>query len=302
MSDARLKSFIDRVIRLKEEQDTIAADIREVYAEAKGEGYDKTAMGQVVAYLRKVEKVGVSAVEERRTIFDLYLEAYERPSHAHTCEATPAKGKANDGNSKQHVGRTDDEQRNAARVSSTDGRRESADESDQGQGAGASGTDRGGGPVSGTLDSQDEDGRSGHVGREARHEITIPNSLPSPPEANTTGEGVSSPASPVTVSVLHSPEVAGGRPYPSSDEAPAGQHGMFGQSEHQTASAAQGRNEPASASGASATPSAMTARTQVELIRLLRPNCAHADDLEKCGGQGSKHCHACQTAAREVTA
>ena len=134
------------------------------------------------------------------------------------------------------------------------------------------------------------------------HEKTLKNSLPSPPEANTTGEGVSSPASPVTVSVLHSPEVAGGRPYPSSDEAPAGQHGMFGQSEHQTASAAQGRNEPASASGASATPSAMTARTQVELIRLLRPNCAHADDLEKCGGQGSKHCHACQTAAREVAA
>jgi len=77
-ADARFKSLIDRILRLKEEQDSLAADIRDIYAEAKGEGYDKTAMGQVVAHLRKVEKVGVSAIEESQTIFDVYLSAYQR--------------------------------------------------------------------------------------------------------------------------------------------------------------------------------------------------------------------------------
>ena len=78
--DARVKSLIDRILRLKEEQDALAADIREVYAEAKGEGYNKTAMGEVVAYLRKVEKNGKPALDEKQADFDLYLGAYERAS------------------------------------------------------------------------------------------------------------------------------------------------------------------------------------------------------------------------------
>jgi uncharacterized protein (UPF0335 family) len=76
--DGQLRAFIERILRLKEEQDTLAADIREVYAEAKGSGFDKTAMGQLVAHLRKVDKVGVAAVEEGQTVFDLYLSAYQR--------------------------------------------------------------------------------------------------------------------------------------------------------------------------------------------------------------------------------
>lgn len=89
--DGQLRAFIERILRLKEEQDTLAADIREVYAEAKGTGFDKTAMGQLVAHLRKVEKVGISAVEEGQSIFDLYLSAYQRatgtPVATHTHEA-----------------------------------------------------------------------------------------------------------------------------------------------------------------------------------------------------------------------
>lgn len=81
--DRRVKSFIDRVLRLKEEQDALAADIREVYAEAKSEGFDKTAMGEVVAHLRRIEKKGRDAVDERGAMFDLYLTAYEGVSHTH---------------------------------------------------------------------------------------------------------------------------------------------------------------------------------------------------------------------------
>lgn len=82
-AELQVKAFIERILRLKEEQDTLADDIREVYAEAKGHGYDKTALGEVVSYLRKIEKKGRDAVDERTAMFDLYLSAYEQPSHTH---------------------------------------------------------------------------------------------------------------------------------------------------------------------------------------------------------------------------
>jgi uncharacterized protein (UPF0335 family) len=83
----RLRSFVDRILRLKEEQDAISGDIREVYAEAKAEGFDKTAMGQLVGHLRKIEKSGADAVQEASAVFDTYLHAYQSsPSRAHACE------------------------------------------------------------------------------------------------------------------------------------------------------------------------------------------------------------------------
>jgi uncharacterized protein (UPF0335 family) len=82
-SDAQIRAFIDRILRLKEEQDTIGEDIRDIYAEAKSMGFDKTAMGNVVAHLRKVAKKGHDPVAEQGAIFDIYLAAYEgNGSHA----------------------------------------------------------------------------------------------------------------------------------------------------------------------------------------------------------------------------
>jgi uncharacterized protein (UPF0335 family) len=89
-ADAEIKQFIDRILRLKEEQDTLGEDIREVYAEAKGRGYDKTVLGNVVSHLRKVAKLGNDTLSEREAIFDLYLTAYETggrpPASARTRE------------------------------------------------------------------------------------------------------------------------------------------------------------------------------------------------------------------------
>lgn len=79
-SDAQIRAFIDRILRLKEEQDTIGEDIRDVYAGAKSMGFDKTAMGNVVAHLRKVAKKGHDTIAEQGAIFDLYLCAYEGKS------------------------------------------------------------------------------------------------------------------------------------------------------------------------------------------------------------------------------
>lgn len=82
MSDGQLKSLIERILHLHAEEDEIKADRREVYAEAKAAGYDKTALGAAVSILRKREK-DAEGFAERNAIVDLYLEAYSGPSHAY---------------------------------------------------------------------------------------------------------------------------------------------------------------------------------------------------------------------------
>jgi uncharacterized protein (UPF0335 family) len=71
-----LRSFVQRIERLKEEQDAIADDVREVYAEAKAMGFDKTALGQVVAIRRKRAK-DAQKFEELSAIVDLYTAMIE---------------------------------------------------------------------------------------------------------------------------------------------------------------------------------------------------------------------------------
>ena len=66
-----LKSFIERVERLEEEKAALTADIREFYAEAKGQGFDTKIMRQVVR-LRKLENADR---QEQEAILDLYMSA-----------------------------------------------------------------------------------------------------------------------------------------------------------------------------------------------------------------------------------
>jgi uncharacterized protein (UPF0335 family) len=67
----QLQSFIERIERLEEEKAALAADIREVYSEAKGTGFDVKIMRQVVR-LRKME---TADRQEQDAILDLYLSA-----------------------------------------------------------------------------------------------------------------------------------------------------------------------------------------------------------------------------------
>lgn len=67
----QLKSLIERVERLEEEKAALAADIREVYAEAKGHGFDSKIMRKVVR-IRKMDATERSTEEE---MLDLYLSA-----------------------------------------------------------------------------------------------------------------------------------------------------------------------------------------------------------------------------------
>lgn len=52
---AELRQFIERIERLEEEKQTIADDVKDVYGEAKGRGYDTTAMKTIIK-LRKKDK------------------------------------------------------------------------------------------------------------------------------------------------------------------------------------------------------------------------------------------------------
>lgn len=85
MSDQHLKQLIDRILRCREAEDEAKADTREVYAEAKSQGYDKVIIGKVVAHIRARQK-DAQKVEEQDVLFVTYLAAYESSSHAHTRE------------------------------------------------------------------------------------------------------------------------------------------------------------------------------------------------------------------------
>jgi uncharacterized protein (UPF0335 family) len=70
-AQGQLRSFIERIERLEEEKKAIAADIKEVYAEAKGTGFDTKIMRKVVS-LRKKD---AAERQEEEAILDLYLSA-----------------------------------------------------------------------------------------------------------------------------------------------------------------------------------------------------------------------------------
>lgn len=67
----RLRSFIQRVERLEEDKKGIADDIKEVYSEAKGEGFDVKVLRKVIA-LRKKDPEEVAEEEE---LLELYMSA-----------------------------------------------------------------------------------------------------------------------------------------------------------------------------------------------------------------------------------
>lgn len=67
----QLKSFIERIERMEEEKAALGADIREIYAEAKGTGFDTKIMRQVIR-MRKLDKADF---QEQEAMLDLYLTA-----------------------------------------------------------------------------------------------------------------------------------------------------------------------------------------------------------------------------------
>jgi uncharacterized protein (UPF0335 family) len=70
-AQGQLKALVERIERLEEEKKSIAGDIKEVYAEAKANGFDTKVLRKVIS-LRKKD---AAEREEEEAILDLYLQA-----------------------------------------------------------------------------------------------------------------------------------------------------------------------------------------------------------------------------------
>ncbi len=67
----QLRSVIERIERLEEEKAALAGDIKEVYAEAKGEGYDTKIMRTLV----RIRKMNEADVQEQEELLEVYKRA-----------------------------------------------------------------------------------------------------------------------------------------------------------------------------------------------------------------------------------
>ena len=71
VNGGQLRAFVERIERLEEEKKALADDIKDVYAEAKGNGFDVKVIRKVVS-IRKQDR---DKRLEEETILDLYLAA-----------------------------------------------------------------------------------------------------------------------------------------------------------------------------------------------------------------------------------
>lgn len=71
LSAEHLKQFIERIERLEEEKKTIAEDIKEVFAEAKGTGFDTATMRTIL----KIRKIDKNDLDEQEYLLDTYKRA-----------------------------------------------------------------------------------------------------------------------------------------------------------------------------------------------------------------------------------
>jgi uncharacterized protein (UPF0335 family) len=70
-ANAQLRAIVERVERLEEEKKTISDDIRDVYAEAKGNGYDVKALREII----RLRKADAKELAEHEAILQVYMHA-----------------------------------------------------------------------------------------------------------------------------------------------------------------------------------------------------------------------------------
>jgi uncharacterized protein (UPF0335 family) len=67
----QIRAFIERIERLEEEKQAIADDIKEVYAEAKGNGFDTKVLRQII----RIRKQDAAERMEQEALLELYMAA-----------------------------------------------------------------------------------------------------------------------------------------------------------------------------------------------------------------------------------
>lgn len=70
-AQGKLKSMVERIERLEEDKAAVALDLKEVYAEAKGEGFDTKILRQVI----RLRKKDSAKRQEEEALIDLYVAA-----------------------------------------------------------------------------------------------------------------------------------------------------------------------------------------------------------------------------------
>lgn len=70
-AQGKLKSMVERIERLEEDKSAVANDLKEVYAEAKGEGFDTKILRQVI----RLRKKDSAKRQEEEALIDLYVAA-----------------------------------------------------------------------------------------------------------------------------------------------------------------------------------------------------------------------------------
>jgi uncharacterized protein (UPF0335 family) len=70
-AQGQLKAIVERIERLEEDKAAVQADLKEVYAEAKGNGYDVKTLRKVV----RIRKQDRAKRQEEEALLDLYLSA-----------------------------------------------------------------------------------------------------------------------------------------------------------------------------------------------------------------------------------
>jgi uncharacterized protein (UPF0335 family) len=70
-SKDQLRAIIERVERLEEEKKTMSDDIKDIYSEAKGNGYDTKALRTIV----RMRKQDAGERAEQETILETYMHA-----------------------------------------------------------------------------------------------------------------------------------------------------------------------------------------------------------------------------------
>lgn len=67
----QLRSFVERIERLSDDKDLIAADIRDVYTEAKSQGFDVKALREII----RLRRQDPNERQEAETILEVYMQA-----------------------------------------------------------------------------------------------------------------------------------------------------------------------------------------------------------------------------------
>ena len=71
VNNAQLRSIIDRIEHLEQEKGSIADDIKDIYAEAKGNGFDVKVLREVI----RIRKQDANKRQEHETILEVYMAA-----------------------------------------------------------------------------------------------------------------------------------------------------------------------------------------------------------------------------------